>query len=280
MRFKLYYENGSLNSSPIFSAFAQGLKNTGHEVVNDGQDVDVIWSVLWNGRMKGNQVVYQSAKNHNRPVVIIEVGNIFRNRTWRISIGNVNGHGKFGNTENLDIDRPKKLGIALAPEMKKRRREILLACQHENSLQWQGQPKMAKWAELKIQEIQKYTDIPIVVRPHPRSMFNLTVPGVKVDLPKMIPNTYDDFNFMYNYHCIINHNSGPAIKAALNGIPVVTDSSSLAYPVSDVIENIANPTLKDREHWFLQLVHTEWTVDEISAGIPIQRILPALKNNT
>lgn len=280
MRFKLHQESGALNSPPIFAALAQGLKNNGHEIVNSGQDMDVIWSVLWYGRMRNNQVIYQQAKNHNRPVMIIEVGNLLRNVTWRISLDHINSLGKFGNDFNLDPDRPKKLGIELKPLIKNRRREILIACQHEHSLQWQGNNRMSQWAEEKIKEIRKYTNIPITVRPHPRSLFSLNLKNVRVDMPKPVPSTYDDFNFDYNYHCIVNHNSGPAVRAAINGIPVITDSTSLAYPVSDIMENIENPTVKDRSEWFLKLLHTEWTVDEIASGIPTQRILQDLKSKS
>lgn len=280
MRFKLHQEYGALNSPPIFQAFAQGLKKYGHEIVTNDQDVDVIWSVLWHGRMKGNQQVYYQAKNQGRPVIVIEVGNIFRNVTWRISIDHINRQGVFGNTHDLDYDRPKKLGIQLVPTVTRRKKEILLACQHEHSLQWQGQPKMSTWAESKIFEIRKHTDIPIVVRPHPRSMFTINVPGVRLDVPRLLPNTYDDYNFDYNFHCVVNHNSGPAVRAAIHGVPVVTDTTSLAHPISDVIENIENPVLHDRDQWFLQLVHTEWTIDEIANGVPIQRIISNLKINS
>jgi len=273
MRFKLHQEHGALNSPPIFAAVAQGLRNSGHEVVNSEQDIDVIWSVLWHGRMKGNQQVYQQAKKQGRPVMIIEVGNIFRNITWRISFNHINGLGNFGNYENLDPDRPKKLGVELKPLLKTRRREILIACQHEHSLQWEGNPRMAHWVENKVQEIQNYTDIPIAVRPHPRSQFSINVKNVRIDQPKQIPNTYDDYNFDYNYHCIVNHNSGPGIRAALSGVPIIVDQSSLAYPVGDSMQNIENPHLQDRQDWFIKLVHSEWTVDEISKGIPIKRIL-------
>ena len=76
MRFKLFRENGSLNSPPIFDAFEQGLKQAGHAVVTENQDVSVIWSVLWNGRMARNQFVYEEAVKKNKPVIIIEVGNL------------------------------------------------------------------------------------------------------------------------------------------------------------------------------------------------------------
>lgn len=276
MRFKLYQEHGALNSPPIFSAFARGLKNLGHEIVDCDQDIDVIWSVLWYGRMKGNQAVFHQAKNQGRPVMIIEVGNLLRNTTWRISLDHINGLGTFGNFENLDPDRPKKLGIDLRPIIKNRRREILIACQHEHSFQWQGNPRMAQWVEQKIQEIRKYTDMPITVRPHPRSLFSLNLKNIRIDSPRMIPNTYDEFNFDYNYHCVVNHNSGPAVRAAIHGVPVIVDSSSLAYPISDSIENIETASLKDREEWFIKLLHTEWTVTELEEGIPMQRILKNL----
>jgi hypothetical protein len=72
---------------------------------------------------------------------------------------------------------------------------------------------------------------------------------------------------------VINHNSGPAIQAAVEGIPIICDESSLAWPVSSSIDNIVNPVLPDRTEWFLKLCHTEWTVEEIAQGIPIQRLL-------
>jgi hypothetical protein len=63
------------------------------------------------------------------------------------------------------------------------------------------------------------------------------------------------------------------LQAALNGTPVVCDRTSLAAEISEKIENIENPVLLDREDWFLKLCHSEWTVEEISAGIPLDRLI-------
>jgi hypothetical protein len=277
MKFKIYKEFGALNSVPVFAALEEGIRKSGFSVVDNDQDVDVIWSVLWQGRMKNNQQVYERALQKNKPVMIVEVGNLLRGRTWRLSLGNINGSGIFANHENLDISRPEKLGVKLSPLVENRKNEILIACQHHNSLQWKGQPNMVNWAVQKIEEIRKFTSRPIVVRPHPRNQFSLNYAGVRVDIPRPIPNTYDDFNFDCNYHCVVNHNSGPAVKAAICGIPVITDVSSLAYPVSDIIQNIENPVLKDREEWFLKLTHTEWTLDEIASGHPVKNLISTLK---
>jgi hypothetical protein len=278
MKFKIHKENGALNSAPIFAALEKGIQENGFSLVNQGQDVDVIWSVLWHGRMQKNQLIYNQCRKQNKPIVIIEVGNLRRGDTWRISIDHIHGHGIFGNTENLDKNRPNVIGVNLKPLQQKRNDKILIACQHDRSLQWEGQPQMAEWVRQKISEIRKFTNKSIVVRPHPRSPFVLNVPGVAFETPKKLTGSYDSFDIDYNYHCVINHNSGPAVQAAINGIPVICHQSSLAFPVSGSVETIDSISLPDRQDWFLKLCHTEWTVDEIAKGIPISRLTPELKN--
>ena len=272
MKFKLYRNYGALNSVPVFDAFADGVKSLGHEIVDDDEDISVIWSVLWWGRMQPNQQVYQQCLNKGRPILIIEVGNLKRGMTWRISDQHINNFGIFGNSESLDLDRPKKMAILLNPIAARRRAEILIATQHSRSLQWEGQPTMEQWIRNTIAEIKKYTSRRIVVRPHPRSQIREKFVDAVIELPRKIPSSYDDFDINYNYHCVINHNSGPCVQAAINGTPVICDSSSLAYPVSEKWENLENPQLPDREEWFLKLCHTEWTVDEIRQGIPLKRL--------
>jgi hypothetical protein len=276
MRFRLYREHGALNSVPIFNAFEQGLRSLGHEVVGKNEEVSVIWSVLWSGRMLANQEIYNYCRKAKRPIVIIEVGNLFRNRTWRVSLGHVNCLGFFGNLENLDQGRPKKLGSFLKELQLQRRPEILIAAQHQQSLQWQGQPPMSEWVVNTVNEIRKYSDRKIILRPHPRSRFSLMHRDIEIETPQKIAGSYDNYNINYNYHCVINHNSGPAVQAAINGVPVVCDPSSLAGELSEKLENIENPILPDRTDWFLKLCHTEWTVDEISQGIPLQRLMPKI----
>lgn len=272
MKFKLYRNFGALNSAPIFDAFANGVNILGHEIVEDNEDVSVIWSVLWHGRMIGNQQIYNNCINQNKPIIVIEVGSLKRGRTWRISEGHINGLGIFGNIENLDPSRPQKLGVSLRPENTRRRGEILIATQHARSLQWQGQPSMEQWIRDTIAKIKRHSNRRIVVRPHPRSQIREKFADAVIELPKKLVNTYDDFDINYNYHCVINHNSGPCVQSAINGTPTICDSSSLAFPVSEKWENLENPQLPNRDEWFLKLCHTEWTVEEIAQGIPLQRL--------
>jgi hypothetical protein len=137
---------------------------------------------------------------------------------------------------------------------------------------------MEQWVYDKVAELKKFTDRPIVVRCHPRSFLNFNNTQFKIEMPKKIPNTYDDFDIDYNYHCVINHNSGPCVQAAIHGTPVICDQSSLAFDISDDIKNIENVSLPDREEWFVKLAHTEWTLEEISRGVPLKRLESFLKS--
>lgn len=271
MRFRLYREYGALNSKPVFDAFEQGIKSLGHEIsFTDG--IPVIWSVLWAGRMSHNERIY----NSHSPIVIIEVGNLHRGKTWRISLNHINNLGKFGNDVDLDPYRSEKLGVKLGSVKENRRSEIMIATQHQQSLQWQGQPPISDWIQETVKKIRQHSDRKIVVRPHPRSPISVNIPGIEIGLPRPIVGTYDDFDINYNYHCVINHNSGPAVQAAIHGTPIICDVTSLASEISGKFEEIENIKLPDREDWFLKLCHTEWTVNEIAKGLPLKRLEPEL----
>jgi len=278
MKFNLYRQHGALNSTDIFNAFEQGIQSLGLSTTTDTDGIPVIWSVLWQGRMLANRAVYYTAVKKKQPVIIIEVGNLIRGVTWRISVDHVNQQGIFGNKINLDHTRHRYLNLNLDAFSIKRKPTILIAAQHERSLQWEGQLSMSQWVSKTIAEIRRYSDRPITVRPHPRSPFSLSYPTVKVITPQKIFNTYDDFNIDYDVHCVVNYNSGPGVQAAIRGTPIVVDSTSLASPVSDVLSNIETPQLPDRTKWFTQICHTEWTREEIAQGIPLKRLLPEIES--
>lgn len=272
-----YFPNQiALNGNEVLTAFLDGCIANGIEPVMGSMNCDaaVIWSVLFQGRMMGNQRIYQHYKSQNKPVFIIEVGSLKRGKTWKISLNNINRLATWGNEKDLDFSRPATLALDLQQFRQIRPKTVLIASQHQGSLQWLGQPPVKTWIENTIKEVRQYTDMPIVVRPHPRYRVDIKpTNNVSVMYPRMIPDTYDDFDISYNYHCVINFCSGPSVQAAIAGTPVICDQSSLAYPVSSPMSEIENPTMPDRYEWFVKLCHTEWTIDEIRAGIPIRRIL-------
>jgi len=270
------------NSKPVMSAVLDCLQARGIQTQENSltSDAAVIWSVLWAGRMAANQAVYEHYRSQGRPVIIIEIGALYRGDTWKIAVNNITADGYYGNHVNLDWDRPRKLKISLATQFNSQP-NIIVALQHDRSLQVSGL-NMSDWLHSTLQILRNSTDRPVTVRPHPRCRLafdNLPV-GVTIETPNRVPNTYDSFDMHYDCHALVNYNSGPGIQAAIAGVRPVVAPSSLAYPVGMSFGEIERPYTRDRDTWLVQVCHTEYTLDELRRGTWISRLAPALETNT
>ena len=127
------------NSRPVMSAVLDYLQARGIQTQENSMESDaaVIWSVLWAGRMAPNQAVHQHYRSQNKPVVIIEIGALYRGNTWKIAVNNITSQGYYGHLDNLDWDRPAKLKISLATQLGSKP-NIIIAAQHDRSLQVAG----------------------------------------------------------------------------------------------------------------------------------------------
>jgi hypothetical protein len=262
------------------SAVLDCLQAAGHETQENSwaADAAVIWSVLWHGRMAPNQAVYQHYRSQNKPVIVIEVGSLYRGNTWKIAVNHVDATGYYGHLDNLDWDRPRKLKISLATQVVTRP-EIVIATQHQHSLLVRPIAPVEQWVRDQIQLIRNNSDRPIVIRPHPRSPLNISnLPaGVTLQQPNRVTGTYDSYDMHYNCHAVVNYNSGPGIQAAIAGVRPVVNASSLAYPVAVGYADLEQPYVVDRDLWLTQICHTEYTVDDIKRGLWLSRIAPLLQ---
>lgn len=266
----------ALNSKPVIEAVIASAQHRGIQIKENSLDCDavLIWSVLWAGRMKGNQQVYQHYRSQTRSVIAVDVGSLIRGVTWKIGINHINRQGQFGNSVALDANRPQKLGIELktppAPGNK-----ILVAGQHANSLQVAGLLGQENWITNVVNELGLYTDRSIVVRHHPRSKLNVSaLPNhIEIQVPVKLQNTYDDFDFdLADIHAVVNFSSSPGITAAIQGVRPIVSDHSLAYPVSIDPANIDKPYQLDRQQWLIELSHTEYLIEEISRGMWLDRL--------
>lgn len=278
MRVAYFPNQCALNSVPVVQAMLDSLRKAGHVPIEDGQDCDaaIIWSALWHGRMAPNKKIYEQYRVQNRPVIIVDVGTLYRGQTWKIAVNHINRSGYYGHTENLDWDRPRKLGISLAVNLT-RNPKIVVAAQHAHSLQVANLSSVESWILDQVQQIQQVTDRPIAIRPHPRSKLDITelethAKHITVERPTRLVNTYDSYNLMFDCHAVVNYNSGPGIQAALAGTRPIVDSSSLAYPVSISINDIDRSYSVDRDQWLVEICHTEYTVSEIEQGQWLTRL--------
>ena len=277
MKFSLWTQYGALNSKPVFDAFANSLNNNGHDVAyNDlSADINVIWSVLFNGRMAGNKAVWEQQK----PTIVLEVGGINRGTTWKVGLNGINRDAYFGPSGNSS-DRVRLLGLQVKP-WKYDGEHILIAGQNDKSLQWKDMPAMATWVHDTITFIRAQTDRPIIFRPHPRC----PLPAIEHDFkhvkrqePLQIKGSYDDFDMQFNnIWATVSWSSNPAIHSIINGVPAFTGPSSLAFDVAEQnLRNIENPLYGDRTQWLNDYAHTEYTIGEISQGIPLKHLTSKL----
>jgi hypothetical protein len=281
MKFSLWKQYGALNSREVFDAFADSLVANGHTVAwnSTNSDVDVIWSVLWNGRMAQNKAIWDRAMAQSKPVVVLEVGGIKRGTTWKVGLNGINRDAYFGPSNNDNI-RAEHLGLRLS-DWRKSGDYILICGQHDKSLQWQGMPRMSTWVINTIEQIQKHTDRPIIFRPHPRCPLphiEHEFKNVKRQEPQQIAGTYDDFDMGFdNVFCTISWSSNPGIHSVINGVPAIVGPSSLAYDVAGHnLELINYPQTPDRTQWLNDYAWTEFTIEEIAQGLPLKRLTSKL----
>ena len=275
MKFSLFNNFGAKNSGPVFSAFQDGLTKLGiqwnhHDMT---ADIAVIWSVVWAGRMKQNKEVWDHFRSQGKSVIVLEVGMLQRGYTWKMGVNGTGADAYYG--KHFDPTRPQKLKMNVRP-WQKTSGNIIVAVQRHDSQQWHSMPATNIWLENITSQIMQFTDRPIIIRSHPRQ--SITAPrGCLLEHPSPIPNTYDDFDYNNSINhswAVINWNSGTGPQAILAGIPAFTGISSLAAPVANLdLANIENPSRPDRADWIIKLSHTEWTLQEISSGKPVSRLL-------
>jgi hypothetical protein len=132
-----------------------------------------------------------------------------------------------------------------------------------------------------IENIQAHTDRPIIFRPHPRcplTHIEKEFKNVYRQEPSKLPGTYDDFDMKFgDIYCTVSWTSNPGIHSVIEGVPAYTSTSSLAWDVSiKSLTNINNLPQPDRQQWLNDYAHTEWTVEEISQGIPLKHLTSKL----
>ena len=285
MKIEIWPEYGPLNSKPIFKAFIKSLQNAGDTLyINKEADADVavIWSVLWLGRMSNAKRIWERYRSKGKPVVVLEVGGLRRNKSFKVAINGINRDADFAN-QTFDAKRWPLFQHELRPW--NQTGDMIVICgQHDSSEQWKGLPRMNLWISKQIEQIRKITNKPILVRPHPRNNIQFKesdFDNVKIRLPKRDYRTYDDTDFKATLErtwAVVNHSSNPAMESVIKGIPVFVSESSLCYDVGNTnISDINKPAMPNRHSWANKLAYTEWFEDEIEQGLPWTRIKKRLE---
>jgi len=252
------------------------------EIVEGSMDADaaLIWSVLWFGKMSGNKRVWDHYRTQGKPVIVIEVGGLSRNETWKLGINGINRDADFGLSLGVNPDRVKKLGIEISPWQKTDKPYILVCGQHGHSLQWKHMPDMETYYKNTVTEIRKYSDKPIVLRSHPRFRERVHFPiedekwfldnNCEWNIAKHVQKTYDSFDLedqLKETYFTVSFSSNAGISSIIQGIPTVASKHSLAYDMSSSFNELNYP---DRDDWLINMANIEYFPNEID--IQWQRI--------
>lgn len=235
--------------------------------------------------------MFNFIKNSKKPFLVREEG-CFRQTPDYKTLGWYHyqmGRGKFNNdnVDNSRWEKFKKTNKINLHDWKSRGDNILILGQVENDsalidMYDNGYISVNDWIFKTIKIIRKYTDRPIILRPHPKDRYSLckiehllTKKYKNISLSTNFNSTNDlnggkglenDFNQSY---CAVSYNSNSLVEAALYGIPIfVADkyatTASLTQGNISCIENLDYSI--DRDSWCNKAVYTVWSAEEFKSG--------------
>ena len=146
---------------------------------------------------------------------------------------------------------------------------------------------MRNWLNTTIQEIRKYTDRPILIRPTVKTnklsyMEAMQQPGVSISTTYTDNPSTDGTKFTRNIEggpgllqelenawAVVGYNTSTLFESIMDGIPTVSlDPDALTRPCSIPIELIEDPPLDiEREQWLYDMAYISWSMEEIQQGV-------------
>lgn len=153
----------------------------------------------------------------------------------------------------------------------------ILLCLQRNGGWSMGDYDVQEWAKAVIKRLRSHTDRPIVIRSHPGDKMAQVYlnPNSSSFKLKGIPNLiFSDFkktlkDDLKNSWAVVNHNSSPAVGAAIEGYPIfVTDpEKSQCSEIANLdFSKIENPNLPDRQSWAERISMFHWKFEELRSG--------------
>jgi hypothetical protein len=152
----------------------------------------------------------------------------------------------------------------------------VLICLQRNGGWSTGNTSVVDWLANTVSQLALYTDRPLVIRPHPGDKRvseyinpDDPVPTVNISNRVTVSTCVDLRDDLKNCWAVVNHNSSPAVAAAVEGYPVfVTDParSQCSDIANTDLANIENPNMPNRLLWAQRLAMSHWNFQELESG--------------
>lgn len=250
---------------------------------------------------------YEYILRSGKPKIVFE-SPVFRKTMYNYQRSVNSKHIRFGwnsylyneadfNNKNSPPDRWLKLHKEFNIDNKDWKTDgkyILLLCQKSgdsslNSL-YTNHNSYIDWVRYTVQEIKKYTDRPIVIRPHIvqtdtliKRLRNFAKDTTNVSISKNFITQSNHYGGMglqedfKNAYCAVTYNSLSSVDAALEGIPIITlDPGAMSWPVAhhslSQIESLDRSI--DKTQWLYDTAYSQWTGTELKTGVAWEHIKP------
>lgn len=150
-----------------------------------------------------------------------------------------------------------------------------------------------KFITYTINEIRKYTDRKIVIRPHPsrkqdqlKIIEKLNLTGVEISQTPSVSGSlsggeglYKDFSQAW---AVVGFNSNALTESICEGIPTFSMcASSMAWECSNKdLKHLEKPIMFERQQWLNNLGYCQWREDECLSGSPIIHLMEKNENRS
>lgn len=190
---------------------------------------------------------------------------------------------EYANTNSSDAkwrEIQQRLGLTLKPVRPISNGYILVGMQRDGGFAMKTLSPMA-WLKQKILEIRKYTQRPIVIRPHPgqydmRDFAEYSgAAGARNKVSVIDPKNSRLLDDLRNAHAAVFFNSSASVAAVLEGVPTfVDDVSAVTWAVTHHdVSAIESPQTFDRDQWICDLAAAHWSDADGASGRIYQHFL-------
>jgi hypothetical protein len=248
------YGCGSPVRLPIIEALAKG-SNANKFIADSNPKYEGGDSIVW-GLIRGANEIMVETRGSGRDFFQVDNAYFGRNIYFRVTQNAL----QINYLPSKVIDNRYKfilnqLGKSILP-WKKGRNGPIVICPSSNFMYLFMGTTLENWLKDVIDEIQKFTKRPIVIR------FKEIMP--KDDIDHIISDAW----------CVVTHVSSAAIDALRLGIPIVTTASCAASSLSTPIQQIEFPNQAEgRDEMFSLLAHGQFLQDEMRNNNVINNII-------
>jgi len=131
--------------------------------------------------------------------------------------------------------------------------------------------KVNDWVNITIDRLRRYTNRPIIVRPHPgdgkvKEYLRINHhPSVQISRQ---PNIMAD---LHNAWATVTYNSSPGVASAIEGVPVfVTDPDYKKSQAADIantdLQFIEDPIMPERQEWIEKISMSHYNFEDLATG--------------